>query len=580
MTTAQPTEDEIRAELERILSSRSFEQAERHKRFLSFVVDESLAGRGDRLKGYAIAISVFDRPEDFDPQADPLVRVEAGRLRKRLAEYYANEGSDDPVHVSIPRGTYKVRFNFLEQNLAPTQTMTSLVAGGSRRGVFGLILLAGFSGAAIALLAVLSPRLFPVAESNAPADAAAQSSAAFPDWPRVFIAAFTDISDVEDYSNFAYGISEEISLLIGEYELLIIAERPALAANRELPDPVPLRSGVDADYVLTGTVRSDGEGARITVRLAETDTGTLIWSETYDESLSAASLLQTEQDLARRIVRAVAVPYGPIYERELVRRGDRPLSEVSSYDCVLKFHEYRREIDSSLRTDAESCFQSVLDRGEAIAETSAGLAIIKLDEFVYGPDLYSGSEQLLDFAGEHARRALDLDSDSYLAHLALMRVRFHGGDVEGAWESAARVIELGPENPIGLSVVSSYRLLAGLPATGPVDPDNLIAIEVDPRGHYFVPLTVRALTAGDYEEALDYALRIDTPNWFGGPMFEAATASLAGRSGIAERSLAQMIEIGPGNQAEINLVLDRFNVDSSLRATLLRGLQQAGLPSD
>ena len=102
----RPTDDEAVAALNRVLGSEVFEAAGRAREFLTFIVQETLAGRGDRLKGYSIAVQVFERPADFDAQTDPLVRVEAGRLRRRLAEYYQSQGRDDAVRIELPRGGY------------------------------------------------------------------------------------------------------------------------------------------------------------------------------------------------------------------------------------------------------------------------------------------------------------------------------------------------------------------------------------------------------------------------------------------------------------------------------------------
>ena len=87
----------------------------RHRRgsasFLRFVVETTLAGRGDRLKGYTIGVEALGRREDFDPQIDPIVRVEAGRLRAALARYYAGPGRNEPVVIELPRGAYRARFS-------------------------------------------------------------------------------------------------------------------------------------------------------------------------------------------------------------------------------------------------------------------------------------------------------------------------------------------------------------------------------------------------------------------------------------------------------------------------------------
>ena len=82
----------IREQLVRILNSGPFHQSQRRQRFLEYLVNETLAGRGERLKGYNVALAVFDRPETFDPMTDPLVRMEAARLRDKLREYYEADG--------------------------------------------------------------------------------------------------------------------------------------------------------------------------------------------------------------------------------------------------------------------------------------------------------------------------------------------------------------------------------------------------------------------------------------------------------------------------------------------------------
>ena len=96
----------IREQLVRILNSGPFHQSQRRQRFLEYLVNETLAGRGERLKAYNVALAVFDRPETFDPVTDPLVRIEAARLREKLREYYGTDGQGDPIHIDLPKGTY------------------------------------------------------------------------------------------------------------------------------------------------------------------------------------------------------------------------------------------------------------------------------------------------------------------------------------------------------------------------------------------------------------------------------------------------------------------------------------------
>jgi Tfp pilus assembly protein PilF len=102
----------IREQLGRILGSAPFLQSRRRQRFLEYIIDETLAGRGGRLKGYTIGLEVFARPATFDPVADPIVRIEAVRLREKLRQYYTSVGRSDPIRISLPKGTYTPQIAF------------------------------------------------------------------------------------------------------------------------------------------------------------------------------------------------------------------------------------------------------------------------------------------------------------------------------------------------------------------------------------------------------------------------------------------------------------------------------------
>jgi len=103
---SRPEADEVLVELERILADSDFDASPRSRAFLRFIVEETLAGRQGALTQDAIATRVFHRREDFDPTVDPIVRIQAGRLRRSLERYYLLAGAQDPVRIELPRGTY------------------------------------------------------------------------------------------------------------------------------------------------------------------------------------------------------------------------------------------------------------------------------------------------------------------------------------------------------------------------------------------------------------------------------------------------------------------------------------------
>ena len=113
----------IRAQLERILASEVFSRSQQLRRFLSFIVEQSLAGQGHSLKESVLAHELYGKGTDFDGGTDPVVRVDARRLRDKLREYY--EGRSDPVVISLPKGSYVPVFE--ANSASPTDTAPPVV---------------------------------------------------------------------------------------------------------------------------------------------------------------------------------------------------------------------------------------------------------------------------------------------------------------------------------------------------------------------------------------------------------------------------------------------------------------------
>jgi hypothetical protein len=114
-----PTADEVCRGLARVLRSPAFRDSLRLASFLKFVVEAALGGKSDRIKSYTIAVEALGRGPGFDPQTDPSVRVEAGRLRHALARYYATTGCEDAILIDMPRGTYVPVFAWRHKGAAP-----------------------------------------------------------------------------------------------------------------------------------------------------------------------------------------------------------------------------------------------------------------------------------------------------------------------------------------------------------------------------------------------------------------------------------------------------------------------------
>ncbi len=119
----------VRHHLSRILASKTFSQVERLKLFINFIVEETVAGRGGDLKEYVIGVQVFGKEPSFDPRTDPIVRVQARRLRTRLARYYRDEGNSDELIVDLPKGGYAPVFRTRDDAPAAKRSLTATLVG-------------------------------------------------------------------------------------------------------------------------------------------------------------------------------------------------------------------------------------------------------------------------------------------------------------------------------------------------------------------------------------------------------------------------------------------------------------------
>ena len=302
-----PCREDISATLERILDSADFLTSARNKRFLAYIVEETLAGRVDRLKAYNIAVAVFGRDSSFDPQTDPLVRIEAGKLRRSLERYYLSSGRMDPIRISIPKGCYKPVF----ENVAPEPPMTetpptqppstaivhkaeTATPERSRLIAAGLVFLIALLIPILTISLISPPTTVLSSTRNAsPSQLAARG-------PTLLVLPITDLSSDPKQGDFAPGLTEDILAAVTRFKSIqVFAATTSDDAPRTASQapPRPKRT----DYVLRGSVRRFADRFRVTVHLVEADTGKQVWTESYDRALTRGDLLSVQSDIASQI---------------------------------------------------------------------------------------------------------------------------------------------------------------------------------------------------------------------------------------------------------------------------------------
>lgn len=279
-----PSAFEVRGQLSHILASKHFEASPRNRRFLQYIVEECTEGRSHLIKGYSIGIEVFGRSASFDAQNDPVVRIEASRLRRDLERYYLLAGQRDPIQITIPKGGYVPNFNWssagdrtADPKRAADQPIPRWLSG--KRLAIGFGLFALTCGSSLFVHDV-----FGSLQEPRPANRVSQT---------IIVVPFEDVTQTSRGTALAAGVTDEI---IGQ-----LANLPNTTVVVAADDAKNGLIGGTRGYRFEGRVRLQEERARIYTVLLSSD-GAVVWSSIDDINLSSERQIQLEANLASNLV--------------------------------------------------------------------------------------------------------------------------------------------------------------------------------------------------------------------------------------------------------------------------------------
>lgn len=302
----------VKPELDRILASKIFRQADRLKRFLSFIVEETIAGRGERLKEFVVGVEVFGKDTSFDPRNDPIVRVQARRLRAQLTRYYQEEGEEDELVIELPKGGYSPVFRPI-RGAAPKRLAT-------------------------------------------PALLSRNTIAVLP---------FSDYSAAGDQGYFCEGLGQEIiHALAGMEEIRLVAWNASSDAD------IRAAAGrINAAMMITGSVRTADSQARITANLIDTASGFYIWSGSIDSDLQ--NIFGVQEEVARAVADQLKKKVGGGVHAKGPRHATDNLAAYNLY--VQGRYHLNQRTEEGLRKAVE-LFEKAIGESAQYAQAYSGLA--------------------------------------------------------------------------------------------------------------------------------------------------------------------------------------------------------------
>jgi TolB-like protein len=513
-------------QVEKLCQSNELRKKQLLCNFLSYIVSEYLAGRGDQIKGYSIGVDVFGKEEDFDPGEDALVRIHAGRLRRMLELYYLKSGKNDQILIEVPKGTY-----------------TPVIRINPR----------------------LQPEAKPVQED--------------PDHislePSVILLPFENLTGDPSYDYFAHGFSEELSLELTKFEELILYD---LSSSKERPeiksDPVQrlLRKG--ARFLIEGSLKQVTGEVKVVVRLMDIVKESQVWAERYVRKLTAEHLNEIQEDMAREIAHRLGNEYGIIFQK-LSRDSQRIKPDnMDTYNAMLKYYAFLANQSPEAASEALTALLEAKKKDPESAIVLALLSALLGNRYMLDQqDSVGAYEQM----GDLAEKAAVLDPNSSTSMAALVNKCFVHNEKERFFNLADRYLSMVRNNSVKMGSVAFHLSLYGEWERGKLLLDEIFRCCQEYPKYFHGATCLYFYRKQQYEKALAEANKYDMPYLFWGPMLRTAVLGQLDRSDEAKMEIEHLLKLKPDFESKAEILISRFVKEEELVNQLLKGLWEAGL---
>lgn len=512
---------DVLGQLDLILASPDFKATPQQIALLKYVVKQKLAGNEKQIKGFKVAIEVFGRGSDFEQNTDPIVSIQAARLRRAMTHYYQGDGRHDEIRITIPKGTYVPVF--AER---PRARETESAIGG--------------------LKAAIRPPSH---------------------WPSVLVRPVRNLSDDSALDFWGIGVASEIANELSRYPDIRV-----MTFGTNTPETAANRSRVQ--FALDGSIRSDGTGIKVILKLADTWTGRQIWSHSYRASAETAKLIAFQEDIARETAVKVAGYRGGI-ARILDRASKRrslPYSQV--YEAVLRYYEYE------LTATPQAFRQALAALEEAVAlDPECGQVWTmrsRLFADIHALDI-PGFDQPLENANKFALNGLRLRPSDQRSHSVMAFIHLLHDDLQAGRAEAEQALQLGPETLFVLDGIGAMMTLLGDWERGPVLIEKAIRLNLFYNDHARYALWINWLRQKDYDRAYQDTKALSRPAHIWDHLAKAATSGLRGDIENGRKAAAELLESKHDFPEHGRKLIGHLVKFENIREQIVEGLAAVGV---
>ena len=532
MNTDTPKAEDVKFQLKTILQSEEFSASKRLKDFLQFVVEKTLAGKEYEIKAYTVATEVFKRGTDFDPISDPVVRVEAAKLRNKLNHYYiSRKGSTkDKVRIDIPKGAYVPAFWVIEEKIKQPVDNYSPQLSNSLRG-------------SIAILP------------------------------------FINLGESKEIDYLLSGLAEELALAITKFEDLTVVTAIGMKIDNDALDNFDevLASRLGVRFILSGNAQLAHSKIRLRINLIDTATRKIIWADKFESEYTAKNLFNIIDSTSNQVASRIGDSFGWI-KRTLISEfpESRRTKELEAYEAVLYYHYWAVNLATDRFELAKQALEQAIKADPDYALAHGMLADIYATHYQWDnlphPDY-------LDLAHNFANQSLNLDPQNQYGLWAKAYTYFLRGDNEEFLFFARQAVSI---NPADTYLTATAGLKIAL--SGQWDEGRALIASAR-RLNPFLPSWFHTADClyyyynGNLQAALNEATQITSPR-MSGPILRSAIYGKLGKKAEAEAEIKKVKEIYPAFPKQYRELISRMFYSEAMLEPLLTGLALAGLQNE
>jgi tetratricopeptide (TPR) repeat protein len=561
-------DDMVAGALQRVCASEAFVRAPQLRRLLEFLVTCSLAKR-QNLKAYTIGVEALGRREDFDPDREAIVRVQASRLRRALDTYYESDGKNDAIRFWLPTGGYVVT---CEQQKAASVAASAPARRRNPRFAFACIAFLMITGFGLLLTLGGNSTLGP-----APGRVLGFRTAApvhGNGLPTIVIRPFPLAS--RPLLPPGSGFRRFIAGAFSHFELLNTVYEPRAELGRGQPAHDASNSGSSSRYDLNFAAVPHGERLELQIQLSDQADGTIVWDGTFEVPSDLANSA-TQEKIARALATTLLQPFGVVTTRE--RGKHLATSGDPRYRCVLQAMEALRTASEAAYADARLCLESIIRKDPGYSLAHYYLASIYVRYFEYGLETDPTDGPVLDRAMRAARRAIETNPASSRAQFVLFLIHFNLRDFGAADAAMAKARTLNEFDMVRLAqygghLVTLGRIDEGMTILDQID--NAFASRTCTHNFY---LFLGHYLRNNLGEAIRHAEELTClsfPNTF---IAKALVATATGDVGAARRAV-EALRVFPIWRTDPDGALRRMFPDTKIANRIKRDLDGAGLPAN